>query len=167
MKFCTKCGAEIGEGIKFCPSCGAATDVAAEQPKVEATQKTGNDAEDNKTMAILAYLLFFVPLATGDYKKSPFVKYHLNQGILLWGVSIIWSIIFGILTSVIKVNNCGGYSSLLGDAWCKTTPTWLYWVGSLVGLGIGVLGVIGILNAIKGEKKPVPLLGNLKIELLK
>ena len=31
-------------------------------------------------MAIIAYILFFVPLLTGDRKKSPFVKFHTNQG---------------------------------------------------------------------------------------
>ncbi|MDR1891994.1 MAG: zinc ribbon domain-containing protein, partial [Oscillospiraceae bacterium] len=36
-------------------------------------QAPGSDAEANKVMAILSYILFFSPLLTGAHKTSPFV----------------------------------------------------------------------------------------------
>ena len=38
----------------------------------------------NTTMAIIAYIIFFVPLLTGDAKKDSFVKYHVKQGLVLF-----------------------------------------------------------------------------------
>ena len=75
MVFCQKCGAELQTGIKFCPVCGTPID--------QMQQTQANDAEQNKMMAILSYIIFFIPLITGDHKKSPFVKFHVNQGTLL------------------------------------------------------------------------------------
>jgi len=34
-------------------------------------------------MAILAYILFFIPLLT-DSKNDPYVKYHIKQGLVLF-----------------------------------------------------------------------------------
>ncbi len=39
-----------------------------------ATQADIQDAQENKTMAILAYILFFIPLLTGAHKTSAFAK---------------------------------------------------------------------------------------------
>jgi len=39
--------------------------------------------EKNTGMAIVAYILFFIPLLT-DAKKDPFVKYHVKQGLVIF-----------------------------------------------------------------------------------
>lgn len=43
---------------------------------------TQEDIEKNKTMAILAYIIFFLPLLT-DAKDSPYAKFHANQSLLV------------------------------------------------------------------------------------
>ena len=51
-----------------------------EQPVAQPTNST--DAEKNKVMAIVGYILpilFFVPLLSEESKKSPFAKFHANQ----------------------------------------------------------------------------------------
>jgi len=48
------------------------------------TITTTRDVEQNKGMAIIAYILFFIPILTGDHKKSRFVMYHTNQGLVLF-----------------------------------------------------------------------------------
>ncbi|GAF91940.1 unnamed protein product, partial [marine sediment metagenome] len=49
----------------------------------EATKK-----EKNTGMAIVAYILFFIPLLT-DAKNDPFVKYHVKQGLSLFLVAVV------------------------------------------------------------------------------
>lgn len=43
----------------------------------------------NIGMAIVAYIIFFIPLLT-EAKKDPFVKYHVKQGLVLF---IAWIIV--------------------------------------------------------------------------
>ena len=159
MKFCGKCGAKVEGDLKFCPECGAAIDAAPEEPKVEEpkveAQPSANDAQDNKVMAILAYILFFIPLLTGDTKKSPFVKFHTNQGTVLFiasiAFSIVYSIITGILTSMFYVSGAWRFFSiivsLLGILWLAPTA----------------LVVLGIINAATGKEKPLPVIGKFTI----
>lgn len=40
------------------------------------------DIEKNKTMAVLAWIIFFIPLLT-DAKDSPYAKFHANQSLLV------------------------------------------------------------------------------------
>ena len=126
------------------------------------------DVEKNKGMAILAYFLFFVPLLTGDHKKSPYVKYHTNQATLLWIVAVGYSILYSVLSSVIKVNgDCGyGYwgswASSLGVT-CKVTPWWVTLPLGLIGLVVTAVAVLGIVNAAKGKTKELPVIGKYNI----
>ena len=38
--FCTKCGKQLDEGMKFCTSCGAQVPVAKPQPKTDEVRET-------------------------------------------------------------------------------------------------------------------------------
>jgi uncharacterized membrane protein len=102
------------------------------KPSEEEVKKTPQ--EKNTGMAIVAYLLFFVPLLT-DAKADPFVKYHVKQGFVLF---VGW-ILVGILNSIL--------------------PWSLDFVASLLDLGLFVLMVMGIISASKGEQKPLPYVG--------
>ena len=148
MAFCGKCGIEIEENVKFCPGCGEATGAVetaqAAEPVVTAELSPDKDAQDNKTMAILAYILC-IPLFTGDYKKSPFVKFHTNQGAVLYISSIGWSIISGIVQRILYTIGLGFIGGLLG----------------LVNLGFFILWIVGIVNASNGKKEPLPVIGEL------
>ncbi len=93
--------------------------------------------EKNIGMAVAAYILFFVPLLVGD--KTAFVKYHTNQGLLLFLVSVGVSIL----------------SRLPLIGWSIISP--------LGGIVVLVLLVMGILNAINGEMKPLPVIGQYQL----
>ncbi|HOE15288.1 MAG TPA: hypothetical protein PLH82_01145 [Candidatus Paceibacterota bacterium] len=56
-------------------------DINSTQEEQEQSKSTVK--EKNTGMAILAYILFFIPLLT-DSKKDPFVKYHVKQGLVLF-----------------------------------------------------------------------------------
>ncbi len=108
------------------------------------------DIEQNKMMAILAYLwlLFLVPLLAAP--QSRFARFHANQGLVLFifeaGASIVLTIL-GILFAFISP----ALSFL-------TTILWLLvWLPS-----IGLM-VLGIMNASGGRAKELPLIGKIKI----
>ena len=146
MAFCAKCGKQIDDGAKFCPSCGASVAGKSAGP-ANVTAQTGelqadpDDAERNKGMAIIAYILFFVPLLTGDYKKSPFVMYHTNQGTLLFIASVAGMVVSSILTVI-----------LIGLV-----------LMPLCGIAVLVLFIIGIINVLNGRMKPLPVIGRFTI----
>lgn len=95
------------------------------------------DSSNNKLMAVLCYLgiLWLIPLLT-DHKNDPFVKFHINQGILLTILgAAIWII---------------GYIPYIGGV--------ISWVGGIV---VFVLMIMGIINSINLEQKPLPVIGTL------
>lgn len=115
-----------------------------EQQKVEAKPFEPNHNK-NVGMAIVAYILFFIPLLT-DAKNDSFVKYHVKQGFVLFAIgALIWfvlSFIFGGMVSIFF------FSPFLI----------LY---PLLQLGYVVLVVLGIVHAAQGKEEPLPLIGHL------
>lgn len=99
-----------------------------------------NDVEQNKIYAVLAYLIFFLPLIAA--KESRFAMYHANQGLLL-------------LILAVAVNIVGSVIPILG--WLIILP--------LGNLFVFVLAILGIINAAQGKQKELPLIG--KYVLLK
>jgi uncharacterized membrane protein len=81
-------------------------------------------------MAALSYvgLLFLVPMLFA--KKTPFLMFHLRQGIVLFVVEVLVSIIM-----------------------------WIPIVGWALTLGVFALAIMGILQALAGEMRPLPLIG--------
>lgn len=167
MAFCGNCGTKIDDNAKFCPGCGQAVEApateqikteATEQPKAEQAQGQQNDLsakianlnntkdtteqfdkddiEKNKAMGLLAYILFFIPLLAA--KDSPFARYHANQGLVLF--------------------ICGLISSLV---WIIPILGWI--IAPILSIVITVLAVIGIINALNGKAKELPIIGKFKI----
>lgn len=101
------------------------------------TQNNNQQQPQNKntTMAIIAYLIFFIPLLT-DAKNDPFVKFHVKQGLVLTLTAILVNVIlsFGFFFS-------------------------FYYIAPLLHLAILALVVIGIVNASSGKEKELPLIG--------
>jgi uncharacterized membrane protein len=180
MAFCKNCGTQVQDEVRFCPTCGeeiesapaptVATSAtqppqAAAQPQQQSQQPyqqqpPANDADANKGMAILAYILFFIPLLTGAHKTSPFVKFHANQGTVLALFAVAWGIIYGILTAIltaILLNPATWYSGGWGTFGIVTTILGILWLAPVI------LCIIGIINAASGKTKPLPVLGKITI----
>lgn len=96
------------------------------------------DVEKNKALAIVAYFIFFIPLLAA--KDSKFAMYHANQSLILLLAAIIVSIVGAIIPFI---------------GW--------FLIGPLGSIFVFVLWIMGVLNAAKGEMKPVPVIGNIKI----
>lgn len=102
-----------------------------------------NDIEQNKAISAVAYIpiLFIVPmLAT----QSPYAKFHANQGLILTMTCIILNIASRILGFVLE--------------WVPILPSLVSAVFSLSSLA---LLIIGIINAVQGKAKKLPIVGGL------
>lgn len=189
MSYCNQCGTQIAEGSKFCPSCGTPAGASAAPENRQAQPNPGQaaggnagqgqqahqqaqggqeskltaalatpdttaafdprDIEQNKTMALLSYLGILVLIPILGAKESKFARYHANQGILLCIAAILYGVAYSILSAIV-----------LAISWR------LYFVVSLLGLvGIAfiVLAIIGIVNALNGRAKELPLIGKYRI----
>ena len=95
------------------------------------------DAKDNMVMAILAYLGILVIIPMIFAKDSKFAKFHTNQGLVLFLISIAC----GICSKIQKIG-------------------WGFYIINIV---IVVFAIIGIVYAAQGKAKELPVVGNWKI----
>ncbi len=105
------------------------------------------DIEKNKTMAILAYIFWLIPLLAAN--QSKFAKYHTNQGLVLWICVVALWIVISIITAILP------WSFLFSFAIIFTLIWLVVWIFAIVCV------IIGIINASKGEAKPLPVVGKL------
>ncbi|MCL2023330.1 MAG: zinc ribbon domain-containing protein [Oscillospiraceae bacterium] len=183
--FCAKCGAPVmgsqSPGGEAAPP-PVAPEVSEDNPEVNGSQGSYSfgyspdqfsypqppvdderkDAEDNKLMAIIAYL---GPLALVTWfaaEKSKFARFHAKEGIKLliaWlAVAVVRRLYSGLIGIVMFNTSAYGLFSILGV------------IGGIVFGGLSllvtILALIGIVNAAKGEKKAPPIAGKFELPFL-
>lgn len=104
-------------------------------PEVEVFD--AEDIEKSKTMAGLAYIIFFLPLLACP--NSPYGKFHANQALLLLIVAIAGNIILGIIPII---------------GWILIP---------FFGIAIFVLFILGLVNGFQGKAKRLPIFGKFDI----
>lgn len=94
---------------------------------------------NQRLMAILSYLgiLFLIPMLSSE-KNDPFVKFHLNQGIVLF-------IIGAIVSFAAAIPFIGWLVGLAGGAFCL------------------VMCILGVIAAYNMQTKPLPILSQFTI----
>ncbi len=92
------------------------------------------DVQDNKVIAALAYIVFFIPLLAA--KDSKFAKEHAKQGLVL----LIVAIIVMILGSVIPI-----------IGW--------FLIGPLGSIAVAIIALIAIIKTLQGEFWEIPWVG--------
>ena len=182
-RFCTSCGASyqtndngnsVSENHEECQETTTQPDPTTEEKLQQATatidavaQKLGNttdhtsdfsktDIEANNGPALLSYfgLLVLIPIFAA--KHSPYARYHANQGLVLFVGMLVWAVIDGAVTALLR--------ALLGNAlglWgmyslCGTALNIVY-------AGFSILAVIGIINVLNERAKELPIIGKYKI----
>ena len=164
MYICKNCGTQYDENGNFCPSCGAPkgaepvqapaaeNDFAAKFTELNNTADTTAsydqaDIAQNKAMAILAYFgpLVLIPILAA--KESKFARFHSNQGLVLLLAAVAYSIATSILGIILSAVRLGFLSSIL----------------SILSIAFTVLAVIGILNAVNGRAKELPIIGKFTV----
>lgn len=148
---CTNCGRALVGDAGFCAGCG--TPAASQQtnpPAAEQQPFTANAEQENKAVFLLAYLgiLFFLPLVVCPHSKTG--RFHANQGLLLLIASVAGQIVISILSTVIL--------ALSWRLWMVTSLLSWGWAIAML-----ALVVIGMVNANKGEQKPLPVIGTIRI----
>ena len=158
MAFCPKCGAQVEDGVKACPSCGAnleeKVDVSAKVTELTNTADITetldpNDIQNNKVMAILAYLSWLVLSPLFAAKDSAFARFHVKQGLLLAICEIIVAVVFTILNTIL---------GQIFIVWVILAI--IQWI---INIGFFVLSIMGIINAAQGKAKELPIVGKIKI----
>ncbi len=176
MAFCRNCGGLVEDGVKFCPSCGArinASDTdgydasydrndngdSFEAKAKEAWEKLNNtedrtwsfdaaDVEGNKLMAALSYLSWLVLIPLFAARRSAYARFHVNQGLVLAIAHIAVVVALSILKGLLGHGLLRSVFNILGD---------------VVGLAFFVLAVMGIVNALQGKAKELPVFGQYRI----
>lgn len=104
-----------------------------------------SSVEEGKTMAIIAYITIFgliIAFIMNNDKKNSFTSYHIRQSLGL-----------GITALALGLVN---YIPFIG------------WILGMVGtILLIILWVMGLMSALNGEEKPVPVLGEKYQEWLK
>jgi uncharacterized membrane protein len=95
---------------------------------------SAKEIEEGKVLAILSYIIPILCIVPLIQKNNAFSLYHAKQVLLL--------VIAGIVTSLVNVIPCLGQ---------------IVWL--IVALALLVFGVMGLIAAVKGEMKPIPLIG--------
>lgn len=107
------------------------------------------DINDNKLMAILAYIGILVLIPLFAAKKSKFARFHTNQGLVFFLANLALGLVYNIIVQIL-----GGIPviSILVVA-----------LGYLVSLVLFVVMIIGIVNAVQGRAKELPVIGKIRI----
>lgn len=167
MAFCRYCGNRLEDGMKFCPSCGAKAEPAAETAGNAGNSQTAPppytvgsggydtaDIERTKVICAVSYIpmLFFLPLIV--YPDSRFGKFHANQSLVLLLAWIAADVAFSIASAVITALPFFPHfikAITLGAAGVAV------WALPLAGM------ICGIVNAANGRVKELPIIGKLNL----
>ena len=110
-------------------------------PKPISTPVTSNTTPSIKNDTLMGVLCYLGPLVIIPYmtaKENPFVKFHVKQGIVLFGIELAIYV--------------------LGSMFIMSG---LFALFSLLNLGALVLTIIGIINVVGKKEVPLPLIGKL------
>jgi len=100
------------------------------------SQPIQTDVEEGKTIAIIAYITLIgliIAFIMNTDKKNSFAAYHIRQSLGIVLTAIVLSVVAGIV----------GISTIS-------------WIFNLIILAAWILGLI---SAVQGERKPIPVLG--------
>lgn len=192
MKKCSKCNTEFDDKATFCSNCGIKlkkvrkTTKKSDEEKedkngkdffnkignniekildTEDTSKeyTDEDIDSYRGLAVLAYIgpLALIPYFKG--KDHKYAYYHAVQGMNLLLIWVLYTV-FAIAFYQIKVNKSCSYIFGKVISKCETvTPWWIRLPFGIIGFSLIVLSIIGIIYALLGKAKKLPLVDKVNI----
>lgn len=115
--------------------------------KDESNIFTKKEKSDGKLMAVLCYLGLLILIPFFQEKKNAFVMYHFKEGLNLLIIEIICSLIVGSI------------NIMFGPFLALATKI----LSFVVELVLFSLTIIGILNALNGKARELPIINKFKI----
>lgn len=97
---------------------------------------TSNVSDNGKTVAILSYITiigWIIAILMNNNNKTELGAFHIRQSLGIFALTFVITLL----------------TQFLGISW----GIWI------VQLGLFILWIIGLVGAVQGEQKPVPLLG--------
>lgn len=88
----------------------------------------------NMLMAILSYLGPLVIISYLTSKDDPFVKFHIKQGLAIFGLEVIIWLLGSMMYSMWMIVNILNFATL-------------------------ILSIVGIVNVVQGKEKELPVVG--------
>jgi len=114
-------------------------------------QQPANQQTDGKTIAIVSYLTFIgwiIAIVMHSSNKTAIGAYHIRQSLGLWCFSIaLYIVLFIVQIALLAIAPVIGI--IFSFLW------FIIWIGILV------FWIMGLVNAINGNAKPIPLIGGL------
>ena len=107
------------------------------------------DVESNKIISALGYVGILVVLPLILAPNSRYARYHANQGICL----LVTSVIFGLISTAL--GTFLGFIPIIGKIVVGIT--------GIIELVMFIFMILGIVNALKGKAKPLPIIGAFQI----
>lgn len=108
---------------------------APSQPVPSSAPSTATSGpKHNVGMAVLAYLSILVIVSYLVAKDDPFVKFHIKQGLILLVIEVALSLIGSMVYMLWPVIN-------------------------ILNIVVIIFAIIGIVNAVKGHEKELPIIG--------
>jgi len=133
-----------------CPRCGRFADV----PQGDHTFRFSKKDRDNRhLMAALSYLNILVLIPILFARRSQYVRYHANQGLVLF---LFWSA-YTLATRLFVL-----FLDLLFGGIYAAIPATLSSIFSFVSIIFFILAILGISNAVKGRAKDLPVIGRIR-----
>lgn len=188
MSFCTKCGTELKEDAKFCPSCGAPTEqkaeLAAEEKQPEQNTYQQNAYQPNSTSDFAQKFDQFTDTEdrTAEFDKADISANKVYAILAYIGFLVLVPLIAVPKSKYARFHANQGLVLLIGEVAYNIVRSVLLYVLGLtmwgplsivrgvikfatgaVGLVFVVFAVIGIVNAAQGIAKELPLVGKIKI----
>ena len=168
MPYCSNCRNQLPDGATVCNYCGTVyqkkivsnnTYTASSRKRIGKQINWKNmfsfknrsyefynyDTMDNRILACLSYigLLSIIPLVFK--RKSPYVVFHINQGIINFVLTILILLFFSIIDSLIFQNKMPfDYATVFGYIYLT-------------------VAVFGIVQCIMGKAIELPIFGKIKI----
>ena len=114
---------------------------------------TANDIQTGKGMSVLSYLglLWLIPFFDNTRRNNPYVRFHMNQGLILLIISLIIQVIGAVVCAVLDF-------------------FWLSFISSIVGVAVDFVQfiifafeILGIVNVLKNTAKELPFIGFIQI----
>lgn len=147
---CSRCGLEYSDSEKFCSGCGNNLHGESSIAENGIRQADVQDINENKIMAILAYLGILVLAPLLSRPNSKFARFHANQGLLICLLAVSYGFL-QMLLSILFYSISWSIGIMMSTVMA---------CGSIVFI---VLVIIGIINVVNGEMKELPIIGKYRL----